>query len=272
MGSKISRELNRNDNNNEFNDDYDHKIARKLIRTGRLAPMYKGLSDPPSRDTEDTQRTVDDSTIYKKPRLPWELPQRQSAPAVLRSEKIIECPICLLYYPTHINYSRCCSQPICTECFLQLKRSSKTPLQPVSCPFCVRSEFGVVYIPPATSNHYKELRKRRKDSLLKKSGRLKSLTWDDPDVVLVDQVRPNWHMLVSCSGADTRSLSGSGSTRRRLVRPNGDNQRGTVRAWDSAYYERAGIPDWTADDSAVLDAIRGGSSSLHHNTRPPICI
>ena len=42
MGAKISRELYRSENNNDFDGDYDHKNVRKLIRTGRLAPMYKG--------------------------------------------------------------------------------------------------------------------------------------------------------------------------------------------------------------------------------------
>ncbi|KAL6944583.1 hypothetical protein ACO0RG_001322 [Hanseniaspora osmophila] len=33
-----------------------------------------------------------------------------------------ECPICFLYYPGPFNISRCCEQPICTECFVQIKR------------------------------------------------------------------------------------------------------------------------------------------------------
>ncbi|KAL6948836.1 hypothetical protein ACO0QE_001311 [Hanseniaspora vineae] len=33
-----------------------------------------------------------------------------------------ECPICFLYYPGPFNISRCCEQPICTECFVQIRR------------------------------------------------------------------------------------------------------------------------------------------------------
>src|SRR5205814_1664603 len=29
-----------------------------------------------------------------------------------------ECPICFLYYPPYLNRTRCCDQPICSECFV----------------------------------------------------------------------------------------------------------------------------------------------------------
>lgn len=72
-----------------------------------------------------------------------------------------------------MNYSRCCEQPICTECFVQIKRVDPTvtnltvrcasgtrlaPLtpraqsEPVACPYCVEPEFGVTYRPPAIMN------------------------------------------------------------------------------------------------------------------------
>ncbi|ODV82651.1 hypothetical protein CANARDRAFT_30688 [[Candida] arabinofermentans NRRL YB-2248] len=84
-----------------------------------------------------------------------------------------ECPICFLYYPLNLNVSRCCIQPICTECFVQMKRSDPHPphdeggggdssnpnnndnlnpedliSEPVKCPFCAMSDFGVTYTPP----------------------------------------------------------------------------------------------------------------------------
>ncbi|KAF2814027.1 uncharacterized protein BDZ99DRAFT_230334 [Mytilinidion resinicola] len=81
-----------------------------------------------------------------------------------------ECPICFLYYPPYLNKTRCCDQPICSECFVQIKRpdphipehhdptdpnASKEPQEdgmlvsePASCPFCVQPEFGVTYEPP----------------------------------------------------------------------------------------------------------------------------
>ena len=77
-----------------------------------------------------------------------------------------ECPICFLYYPRHLNVSRCCLQPICTECFVQIKRLDPHPphddpsnqqageqphsliSEPASCPYCAMPDFGVTYEPP----------------------------------------------------------------------------------------------------------------------------
>lgn len=82
-----------------------------------------------------------------------------------------ECPICFLYYPPYLNRTRCCDQPICSECFVQIKRPDPHPpehgeanhdseggrsntgeyelvSEPATCPFCVQPEFGVTYSPP----------------------------------------------------------------------------------------------------------------------------
>ncbi|VVT49907.1 uncharacterized protein SAPINGB_P002503 [Magnusiomyces paraingens] len=88
----------------------------------------------------------------------------------------IECPICFLYYPKYLNLTRCCAQPICTECFVQIKRpdphpphddhenndnnnTSSTPNQnllaaepmlvsePACCPYCMIPDFGITYTP-----------------------------------------------------------------------------------------------------------------------------
>jgi hypothetical protein len=92
--------------------------------------------------------------------------------AVLYKEAI-ECPICFLYYPPYLNKTRCCDQPICSECFVQIKRPDPHPpehgepvsptasgtspqavedgalvSEPAACPFCVQPEFGVTFEPP----------------------------------------------------------------------------------------------------------------------------
>ncbi|KAJ5088173.1 hypothetical protein N7456_011789 [Penicillium angulare] len=85
-----------------------------------------------------------------------------------------ECPICFLYYPPYLNRTRCCDQPICSECFVQIKRPDPHPpehgepdanasapaegaqeeqesqlvSEPSACPFCVQPEFGVTYAQP----------------------------------------------------------------------------------------------------------------------------
>ena len=86
-----------------------------------------------------------------------------------------ECPICFLYYPPLLNKTRCCDQPICSECFVQIKRPDPHPpehadspavppetsstgesdpeaalvSEPAACPFCVQPEFGITYDPPS---------------------------------------------------------------------------------------------------------------------------
>lgn len=83
----------------------------------------------------------------------------------------MECPICFLYYPNPLNYSKCCQQPICTECFVQIKRSEphfphdevdptsgpqddseKDPnlliSEPANCPYCATPNFKLTYTAP----------------------------------------------------------------------------------------------------------------------------
>ncbi|KAJ9603476.1 SNF1-interacting protein [Cladophialophora chaetospira] len=86
-----------------------------------------------------------------------------------------ECPICFLYYPPYLNTTRCCEQPICSECFVQIKRPEPHPPEheqpdpnapPVSeaeceaqsegllvseiatCPYCKTPDFGITYTQP----------------------------------------------------------------------------------------------------------------------------
>lgn len=82
-----------------------------------------------------------------------------------------ECPICFLYYPPYLNHTRCCDQPICSECFVQIKRpdphfpeghgDQENPSadpeeeagllisEPAQCPYCQQPEFGVTYEAPS---------------------------------------------------------------------------------------------------------------------------
>ncbi|KAK1711563.1 hypothetical protein CaCOL14_010314 [Colletotrichum acutatum] len=84
-----------------------------------------------------------------------------------------ECPICFLTYPPYLNRTRCCDQPICSECFVQIKRAdphhpehhgepTEQPAnptnpeeapemlisEPAQCPYCQQTEFGVTYDAP----------------------------------------------------------------------------------------------------------------------------
>lgn len=61
----------------------------------------------------------------------------------------------LQYYPPNINTSRCCQQPICTECFVQIKRPEATSThlesEPACCPYCMETDFGVIYERPTAA-------------------------------------------------------------------------------------------------------------------------
>ncbi|KAF2724914.1 hypothetical protein K431DRAFT_216832 [Polychaeton citri CBS 116435] len=139
-----------------------------------------------------------------------------------------ECPICFMYYPPYLNQTRCCDQPICSECFVQIKRPDPHPPeheQPgeqqqrppeeeaetlvsevAACPFCVTPEFGVTYEPPpfrrgliyAHQQHSLSKSPAMSSSASLASGaannrrRGMSLSAVDPHVVTTDRVRPDW--------------------------------------------------------------------------------
>ncbi|KAI7884880.1 hypothetical protein K492DRAFT_157777 [Lichtheimia hyalospora FSU 10163] len=156
----------------------------------------------------------------------------------------IECPICFLYYPANINYSRCCDQPLCTECFVQIKRPTETPNTPATCPFCMQENFGIIYHPPAWSE---KSRNGNNEPTLVQEGtrhttsgvsaaqsrpRRATLSHRDPSVVLVDHVRPNWHRTHATS-ATSSSNSRRSSTLLRTV-PTGYNHQHGPRSNRSA--------------------------------------
>ena len=138
-----------------------------------------------------------------------------------------ECPICFLYYPPWLNKTRCCDQPICSECFVQIKRPDphppehEQPGQPrppeeeaemlvsevASCPFCVTPEFGISYDPPPfrrglTYAHLANPLRNPTSAMSSTSSlgtpggnrrRATSLSANAPQVITTDRVRPDWH-------------------------------------------------------------------------------
>lgn len=142
-----------------------------------------------------------------------------------------ECPICFLYYPPYLNKTRCCDQPICSECFVQIKRPDPHPpehhdgpdvqqpaepqedgmlvSEPACCPFCVQPEFGITYEPPpfrrglVYANNQQSLASvasaMSSTSSLGSQGltsptrrRAASLAANDNSVITTDRVRPDW--------------------------------------------------------------------------------
>lgn len=62
------------------------------------------------------------------------------------STNLVDCPICCLSYPLNTNWTACCSQPLCTFCFLHLRFPPSG--REISCPFCNGTGFGVKYYDP----------------------------------------------------------------------------------------------------------------------------
>ncbi|KAF9112385.1 SNF1-interacting protein [Mortierella sp. AM989] len=131
----------------------------------------------------------------------------------------IECPICFLYYPRNINKTRCCDKPMCTECFVQLKRLESAPTESPACPYCVEPHFGVIYssalLPSglhsspsssstgptavsggsmsvsSSSNSIERTSEAQHPS--SSSNRRRSTSHKSSEVVTADELRPDWN-------------------------------------------------------------------------------
>ncbi|SNX81608.1 uncharacterized protein MEPE_00313 [Melanopsichium pennsylvanicum] len=190
--------------------DYDQHFVRQNIVDRRLAPFCKGSDD----EEEYADRKFN-----------------------------CECPICFLSYPTPLNFSRCCHQPICTECFVQMKRADPTSHNPPSsepraCPFCVEPNFGVTYAPPEALEHGRRSSGSGSESAndatdaanfaemaigtggagVQGTGKKKVLSADNHAVITVDQVRPDWHYKL----AQAEAAVARRANRRVIMRQVGD--------------------------------------------------
>ncbi|CAO3592713.1 unnamed protein product [Absidia cylindrospora] len=172
----------------------------------------------------------------------------------------VECPICFLFYPPFINHTRCCDKLICTDCFLQLKRSADSPSLAIHCPFCMQPHLGVIRVPPPWSLHYASFGKRRSEYLRdQEMGKRKRLYIFDPDVVLVDHVRPDWQENI---GSSSRNTSSNGSTRRTVVRP---LQTAIASATNDLASDVSSSMDSTDDlpeESFVMEYLRSNATAM----------
>lgn len=139
-----------------------------------------------------------------------------------------ECPICFLFYPNNFNFTRCCAQPICSECFVQIKRIDPHPPHDVSeqdaspkdlisevakCPFCAMPEFGVTYIHPTYKlgigglcpYDFRGYEKEESNgdytaTLQTIDGRRRDgISPDDPSVITTDYIRPDWELKLNAA-------------------------------------------------------------------------
>lgn len=133
--------------------------------------------------------------------LQWTPKQDQ---AKLYKERALECPICFLYYPPNMVHTRCCDQPICTECFLQIKRAEPTPThlesEPAACPFCMEPNFGCIYEKPTpTRPTVQQINSGNSGSSEEAvpapkspKPRRKSFAHTEKEVVTTDMLHPDW--------------------------------------------------------------------------------
>ncbi|KAJ3001978.1 hypothetical protein NUW54_g6099 [Trametes sanguinea] len=237
--------------------DWNQAVVTQLIIDRKLAPFYRPLEDydeswddeqilsarkePQDADSGESSRAESissSSTIrghQKRPSAAKE-PTRHPEAAIYRGA--VECPICFLYYPPNINRSRCCDQAICTECFVQIKRADPTTThlvsEPASCPYCVQENFGIVYTPPswragigaegATPPSWPDSPKATSQQSLDAASnpgmrrRRKSFGANDPEVVTVDMIHPDWEAKL----AAVRAAVARRANRRIIMRQVGD--------------------------------------------------
>lgn len=191
-------------------------------------------------------------------------------------------------YPPNINTSRCCQQPVCTECFVQIKRSDATithlESEPACCPFCVETEFGVIYERPPTpmsslsstalatspndtgASNYSQAFSASSDAELaigpgmnpiqKETIRRKSVSSKAKEVVTIDEIRPDWeHKLNAVKAAAARRAS-----RRIIMRQVGDRLI-------PIGYTSSRAPG-TADFSMSLPPIQNGGGADESGSSP----
>ncbi|CEH13039.1 Putative Zn-finger protein [Ceraceosorus bombacis] len=201
--------------------DFHHQIVRSLIIARKLCPFYPTVDDDDEGQAGNGDFATEEDTVGR--------------PAT-------ECPICFLTFPASLNRTRCCGQPICTECFVQIKRADPNHTnppssEPASCPYCMTNEFGVVYSPRSKQSLPTSPSSPGSSGIQGFSGtegaaglaelaaggsrvptRRRSAKATDADVVTVDMVRPDWEeKLQSALAAIARRAN-----RRIIMRQVGD--------------------------------------------------
>ncbi|WVW83192.1 hypothetical protein I302_105210 [Kwoniella bestiolae CBS 10118] len=273
--------------------DYSKGTVTRLILDGKLAPFYRGLEDFEEDWSEDEilkllneTREKDyeegvENTFTKNLKDERDPPNSSTVGSVAkkigaglnkqkaqrregeREERVrrerkayrfaVECPICFLNYPPNINTSRCCQQPVCTECFVQIKRSEATlthlESDPACCPFCMETDFGVIYERPLSpldssssvalatspgsefgggdSSFSQALSLGSEAELnvgpgmnpkMKETVRRKSVSSKAKEVVTIDEIRPDWETKLNA----VKAAAARKASRRIVMRQVGD--------------------------------------------------
>ncbi|GAA6058436.1 hypothetical protein JCM3770_006050 [Rhodotorula araucariae] len=188
----------------------------------------------------------------------------------------LECPICFLYYPHNMVHTRCCDQPICTECFVQIKRADPTPThlesEPAACPFCMEPNFGCVYekpvrppyhATPSSASGSSETGVARPAATTK--PRRKSFAHTEKEVVTTDMIHPDWEAKLEAM----KATAARRANRRIVFRQVGDrlipvgisSGRGSGDGANPTMATTTLPPNFLSQIAAALDAANEGSGS-----------
>ncbi|PHH64481.1 hypothetical protein CDD81_4556 [Ophiocordyceps australis] len=207
-----------------------------------------------------------------------------------------ECPICFLSYPPYINSTRCCDQPICSECFVQIKRAephlpehhpdgqARNPndtlnpedppemliSEPSSCPYCQQPEFGVTYEPPpfrrglvystssAALSSQSSLSSTISPPSPQTSGRKRghSLSATAPNVITTDRVRPDWANKLAAVRAHQARRAAAATALHTAAFLVGNDQRSIMRS------SRFGRRNTGGEEANSPGIDRGGSAGV----------
>jgi hypothetical protein len=206
-----------------------------------------------------------------------------------------ECPICFMYYPPYLNKTRCCDQPICSECFVQIKRPDPHPPeheQPgqqrppeeeaemlvsevAACPFCVTPEFGITYDPPSFRRglayaHSNSL--RNPTSAMSSSSslggtptgrrRATSLSANAPQVITTDRVRPDWAKKLADARAHALRRSAAATALHNAAYVLGNQAEGLPRGTLPTFGRRRRTLFGDSPSASGSGTPRGGESIL----------
>ncbi|ORY14299.1 hypothetical protein BCR34DRAFT_599286 [Clohesyomyces aquaticus] len=196
------------------------------------SPFFRGRAKTLAALTTSSRNNSQTEMVPQEIQLPKDPYVNGQRIEVFLYKNAAECPICFMYYPPYLNRTRCCDQPICSECFVQIKRPDPHPpehhdppdpnnppepqedgmlvSEPAACPFCVQPEFGVTYEPPPFRRGLAYANQGRhplgnaasamsSTSSLNSQGitapgrrRATSLAANDSNVITTDRVRPDW--------------------------------------------------------------------------------
>lgn len=193
----------------EEEDDADSHKLHRLQNAARRQETKRRLQQAAAR-VQEVQRAKERAYEEAKAHGDAHVPLDELVLALYRHP--VECPICFLYFPQLLNTSRCCGQPICTECFVQIRRLEPHPphdhdtatgeLPPTliseyaSCPYCAVPNFGVLYEPNPlfrTGDGVAPAAYRRPQGEPRRRRPRRFLTAADaPGVVTTDHIRPDW--------------------------------------------------------------------------------